>query len=85
MIKIDKKAHRLGLIFGGIFSGIHLIWSILVLLNLAQSLMDFVLWAHMIHLPMKIGPFCWINSLVLILYTFSTGYLLGVCIEKIKR
>ena len=35
----------------GVFLGSwHVIWSLLVALNWAQPLYDFILWAHMIHL-----------------------------------
>jgi hypothetical protein len=57
--------------------GWHLLWSILVLTGAAQAVYDFVLWAHMIHLNIVIGPFVATAALTLIVVTSVVGYILG--------
>ena len=52
-------------------------WSILVATGLGQPLYDFILWAHMIHLNIVIGPFNLAASATLILATAAFGYVLG--------
>jgi hypothetical protein len=62
----------------GLFLGTwHLLWSLLVAVGWGQPLIDFVLWAHMIHLPYVVGPFELARAAVLILLTTLAGYSLG--------
>ncbi len=62
---VDKK--KLGLVVGAFLGGWHLVWSILVATGLGQALYNFILWAHMIHLKIVIGPFDLAASATLIL------------------
>ena len=62
----------------GVFLGSwHLIWSLLVALNWGQPLYDFILWAHMIHLKLTIGPFVLSAATVLVVVTFLIGCAIG--------
>jgi len=62
----------------GVFLGSwHLIWSLLVALNWGQPLYDFILWAHMIHLQLTIGPFVLVAATVLVVVTFLIGCAIG--------
>lgn len=69
--------NKVGLVFGALLGGFHLFWSILVLLGVAQSIYDFILWAHMIHLAITIGPFDATATITLIIFTSVMGYILG--------
>ena len=69
--------NKVGLTFGSVLGGWHLVWAILVALNWAQPLYDFILWAHMIHLQITIGPFDLIAAVTLIVITSIVGYLFG--------
>jgi hypothetical protein len=69
--------NKVGLTFGSVLGGWHLVWAILVALNWAQPLYDFILWAHMIHLQITIGPFDLIAAITLIVITSIVGYLFG--------
>ena len=71
----DKN--KVGLVFGALLGGFHLVWSLLVLLGVAQALYDFILWAHMIHLALVIGPFDLTASITLVVLTAVVGYILG--------
>ncbi len=69
--------NKVGLVFGVLLGGWHLVWSLLVLSGLAQSLYDFILWAHMIHVQITIGPFDMAAFLTLIVMTTIVGYIIG--------
>ena len=62
---------------GFMFSGVHIFWSILVLTNLAQPLIDFIMWAHMIHMQRIVGEFDLTAAVTLIVVTFLVGALVG--------
>ena len=62
----------------GVFLGAwHVIWSLIVALNWAQALYDFILWAHMIHLRLTIGPFDLVAATTLVVVTFLAGCVMG--------
>lgn len=69
--------NKVGLVFGALLGGFHLVWSLLVLLGIAQSIYDFILWAHMIHLEITIGPFDLTATITLIIFTSIMGYIIG--------
>lgn len=71
------NAHKVGLLFGTLLGGIHLIWALMVFLGLAQMMMDFVFWAHMLHIPLVIGPFDATAAVALVVMTYVLGYALG--------
>lgn len=69
--------NKVGLVFGSLLGGWHLVWSLLVLSGFAQSIYDFILWAHMIHLQIVTGPFDAIAALTLVVVTAVGGYVVG--------
>ena len=69
--------NKLGLLFG-VFSGAcHLVWSLLVLMGLAQPLMDWIFRIHFIQPPYAIQPFNFGYAIALILFTTVVGYVSG--------
>ena len=68
---------KTAVIVGVFLGGLHLIWSLLVALNWGQPLYDFVLWAHMIHLQLTIGPFNLVAATTLVVITFLVGCVMG--------
>jgi len=72
-LSVSKTALAVGLFL----SGWHLVWSLLVALGWGQPLLDFALWAHMIHIQFVIGPFELYAALLLIIVTFLIGCALG--------
>lgn len=56
---------------------VHLAWALLVLFELAQPLIDFVLWAHMIDLQFLVNSFDARATASLIAVTFVFGYIFG--------
>jgi hypothetical protein len=72
-----NQPNKVGLTFGAIMGGCHLVWSLLVFLGFAQVIYDFILWAHMIHLQLTIGPFDLKAAVTLVMFTTVMGYVLG--------
>jgi hypothetical protein len=75
-----KKA---GLAVGAFVGGVHVVWSLLVALNWAQLLINFVLWMHMISLPYVVKAFDFTAALTLIVITYLAGYAVGYLFAKI--
>ncbi|MBU6388746.1 hypothetical protein KGQ72_02655 [Patescibacteria group bacterium] len=75
--KAMHNPHKGGLFFGAVLGGWHIVWSVLVATGVGQMLYDFILWAHMIHLNVVIGPFDATASLTLIVVTAVFGYMVG--------
>jgi len=69
--------NKTGLTFGFLISFMHLVWSILVALGLAQAMLDFVLGLHMLSIPVIVASFSWGKALGLIVITFIVGYVFG--------
>ena len=68
---------KVGLVLGVMFGGLHTLWSLLVLLGLAQPLVNFIMWAHMVESNVVVGPFDVIAALTLIVVTSAIGCALG--------
>lgn len=75
----NKVALTVGLFVGGA----HLIWSLLIVIGLAQLLLDFIFWAHMLANPYKVTEFTLMQSLILITVTFVVGYIGGLFFAKV--
>ena len=69
----QKTALTLGVFVGGV----HVVWSLLILLGWAQPLLDFIFWAHMIANPYQVMSFDVTACLTLIVVTFCVGYGIG--------
>ncbi len=73
----NMSPHKTGLALGAFVGGVHVLWSILVALGLAQMLVSFILWAHMITLVYVINDFNLAAALALIVVTALVGYIVG--------
>ncbi len=71
------QAHQFGLALGGTFGAVHLAWSVLVALGVAQSFMDFMFEMHMITPVYTSMPFSVSTAAGLVLVTTLLGYLMG--------
>ena len=77
------NANKAGLVLGIAISGFHLVWSIIVALGWGQPLVDFILWAHMVHVQYVVGPFDLTACITLLVFTFVVGYVVGFAFAKI--
>ena len=65
----QKVALTVGLFVGGA----HLAWSLLIATGLAQQLIDFVFWVHMLSNPYQVAQFNASTALLLVVVTFVVG------------
>ncbi len=70
-------SHQYGLTLGATLGLLHLVWSVLVALNLAQPLVNFIIKAHMIQVSHIVSPFSLENAAVLVVVTTIIGYIVG--------
>ena len=75
--------HKTGLSIGLFFAGAHLLWSLLIALGLAQTLMTWSLTWHMINSPMTVAPFSLTNAVTLVIVTGIVGYGFGYAFSTI--
>lgn len=73
--KLDKN--KIGVILGAFFAVIHALWSLLVLIGLAQKLMNFIFRLHFLNNPFTIKAFSLFTAIELIVVTFIVGYIFG--------
>jgi hypothetical protein len=69
--------HKGGRVIAALIDGWHVIWSVLILIGWAQSILDFVFWAHMIKPVYFVKPFDPMAAVALIVITAVIGYIFG--------
>ncbi len=68
----------------GVFAGgCHLVWAILIALGWAQSLVNFILWAHMVSVSYVVGPFDLAAAAALVILATIVGYIAGNIFARI--
>ena len=72
-----------GLALGILLGGLHLVWSVLVLLGWAQILVNFSMWAHMFQMPVTVGVFDLTAALTVIVIATGVGYGIGFVFASI--
>lgn len=69
--------NKVGLVVGALLGGWHILWALLVLTGVAQALLDFIFWAHMIQSIYIVKAFDISAALTLVIITFVMGYAFG--------
>lgn len=69
--------HKTGMAVGAFLGLFHLVWAVLVALGWAQGIYDFILWAHMIKLPLVVQSFDMAAAVTLVILTAVMGYVFG--------
>ncbi len=77
------KERNVALVFSFALGGWHLLWSVLVALGVAQSILDFIFRLHMIQPVYKVAQFNFGTALALIVVTAIIGYAMGWAIAWI--
>jgi hypothetical protein len=77
VIEVHLDQHRTGLVVGLFVGAWHVLWSLLVWTGWGQPIVDFILWAHMVHLQYIVGPFDITASATLVAVTALAGYAFG--------
>lgn len=72
-----------GLVVGTFLGGVHLVWSVLVLLGWAQPLVNFSMWAHMIQSVPVVGSFDATAAVTVIVVAACIGYAVGYVLTTI--
>lgn len=73
----DIRVHHTGVVTGAFFAAFHFAWALLVAVNWAQPLLDFVYWLHFIRPVFVVEPFNVVRALILLVTTALVGYVLG--------
>ena len=73
----ELNAQKTALTVGVFVSGVHVVWSVLVLLGWAQPLLNFIFWLHMLSNPYMVTGFDITRVVLLIIVTFGVGYVGG--------
>ncbi len=77
------SSHQAGLAFGGFLGLVHLVWSLLVAIGLAQPIIDFIFNLHMIQPPYKVMAFSITTAVGLVVVTSLIGYVIGYVLSTI--
>ncbi len=72
------KSHiQMGIVWGCFLATFHLVWSLLVLTGLAQPLVNFIFWLHMLSVPVQVQPFELGVAALLVGVTWCVGFGFG--------
>lgn len=69
--------NTIGLIVGSFVGFMHLLWALLVMLGLAQLILDFVYGIHFLNNPFSVTAFDITKAVILVVVTFIVGYVGG--------
>ena len=80
-----KELHeaQVAIVVAVFVAGWHVVWSLMILTGIAQPLLDFIFWAHMLTAPYRVTGFTFTQAVVLVLVTFAVGYVGGWIFAKV--
>ena len=71
------NTHKFGLVLGTCAGLVHLVWSVLIALGLADKYLNFVLSMHSLNNPYVVAGFDLMRSVELVVITAIVGYIVG--------
>lgn len=71
------NAGTVALITGLFTGGIHLLWSLMVMLGWGQTYLNWIFSLHFLTNPFTVTVFSLSNAVILVVFTFVAGYVLG--------
>jgi membrane protein YdbS with pleckstrin-like domain len=77
VINMKFNPQQVGVYTGVFLAFMHVVWALLVYLGLAEPFMTFVLGLHFLDNPYTVMPFSITNALILVIFVFVVGYVLG--------
>ncbi len=80
---MHTNASKAGLVGGIFLGGMHVLWSVVVLLGWAQPLVNFSMWAHMVEKGIVIKPFEIGAALTVIVVASAIGYGVGYALSSV--
>lgn len=80
---MQTNPSKVGLVGGTVLGGVHLLWSLLVLLGWAQALVNFSMWAHMARVAVIVGPFDVVAAITVIVIAAAIGYCVGYILATV--
>jgi len=77
-------------VYTGLFvATLHFIWSLMIALGVGQVYLDWILGLHFIENPFVVMPFSLGTMIILLVFTFVIGFILGwvgtVCWNKMIK
>lgn len=76
-INNTKRHHHVGIVAGALAVIAHSLWIGMVMLGLAQTMLDFIYGLHFLNNPFIVGEISVIKTVGLLGVTFLAGYTLG--------
>ena len=74
------SSHKVGLVLGGMFAILHVVWALMVFIGIAKPFFDWILGLHFLNFQYSVNPFAFFNALILVIVTGIIGYIVGyVC------
>lgn len=71
------KRNQVGLITGCFFASLHLLWVLLVISGLAEVYLNWIFGLHFLTNPFQVTSFNFGSAILLLVFTFAVGYILG--------
>lgn len=75
--------NKAGLVGAIMIGGWHVVWSLFMGLGWTQWLLDFSMWAHMVHFPVVAGPFDVGAAATVVVVASILGYCVGYILATV--
>lgn len=77
------KNNHIALTSGSVFGIFHAVWALLVVMGIAQPLLNWIFDLHMIENPYHVMSFDVGKAVMLVIFTFVVGYVVGLIFSMI--